>query len=101
MRTNSSLRFFHTRIQSRVLSYLEKIMRQLLGSFAFLALAIPLIADEKDDAAKKLNGTYELVSAIVEGKPDMEKSEKITLIIKDGTITIKEGDKERDDKAKF
>jgi len=75
-------------------------MRQLLGIAIFLAVALPLIADEKEDAAKKLNGTYEVTSILIEGKPDNEKKDKVTLIFKDGTIQVKEGDKTEED-AKF
>ena len=76
-------------------------MRQLLGVAIFLAVALPLIADEKEDAAKKLNGTYEVTAILIEGKPDNEKKDKVTLIFKDGTIKVKEGDKPEDEDAKF
>ncbi len=75
-------------------------MRQLLGVAIFLAVALPLIADEKEDATKKLNGTYEVTAILIEGKPDNEKKDKVTLIFKDGTIQVKEGDKTEED-AKF
>jgi len=75
-------------------------MRQLLGAAIFFAVALPLIADEKEDAIKKLNGTYEVTSILIEGKPDNEKKDKVILIFKDGTIHVKEGDKTEED-AKF
>jgi uncharacterized protein (TIGR03067 family) len=70
---------------------------------AFLAVAVPVTrADEKDDAAKKLNGTYEVLDFLTGGKSDDKKKDaKITVTIKDGTIEIKEGDKERAETAKF
>ena len=37
-------------------------MRQLLGLAIFVAVALPLAADDKDDAMKKLNGTFDVVS---------------------------------------
>ena len=38
-------------------------MRRTMAAVAFLALAVPVTrADEKDDAAKTLEGTYEVVS---------------------------------------
>jgi len=76
-------------------------MRQILASAMFLALTFPLLADEKDDAVKKLNGTYEVISVLKDGKPEKAKKEKETVIIKDGVIEIKEGDKNKDDNAKF
>jgi uncharacterized protein (TIGR03067 family) len=76
-------------------------MRQLLGAAIFFAVALPLIADEKEDAAKKLNGTYEVTSILIEGKPENEKKDKVIFIIKDGTIKVKEGDKPEDEDLKF
>ncbi len=64
-------------------------MRQSLGAAFFLAFAFPLIADEKDDA-KKLNGTYEVISIVSGGKPDNEsKGEILHVAIKDGMIKTK------------
>lgn|SRR5262245_34772044 len=78
-------------------------MRRLIVTVAFLALAIPVArADEKDDAAKKLNGTYEVLDFLVRGKSDASKKDaKVTAVIKDGTIEIKEGEKEKAETAKF
>jgi uncharacterized protein (TIGR03067 family) len=78
-------------------------MRQLIAAVAFLAAAVPVTrADEKDDAAKKLNGSYEVIDFLVGGKSDAAKKDaKISVTIKDGTIEIKEGDKERAETAKF
>jgi len=76
-------------------------MRQFIGAFALLALAVPVSrADEKDDAAKKLNGTYEVVSIFVGGKLDDSKKDELkSFVIKDGTLTVKTG--KRDEEAKF
>jgi uncharacterized protein (TIGR03067 family) len=77
-------------------------MRQILGSVVFLALAVPLIADEKEDALKKLNGTYEVLSLVIEGKADTKKADKVTFVIKDGTLTVIEADKkDRNENAKI
>ncbi|HEV3439813.1 MAG TPA: TIGR03067 domain-containing protein [Gemmata sp.] len=76
-------------------------MRQLIGVAIYLAVALPLIADEKEDAAKKLNGTYEVTAILIEGKPENEKKDKVVFIIKDGTIKVKEGDKPEDEDVKF
>jgi len=66
-------------------------MRRLTTAAAFLALAVPVgRADEKDDAAKKLNGTYTTVEVIYDGKPDEKKKEDVKgFVVKDGTMTMK------------
>ena len=76
-------------------------MRRMMAAVAFLALAVPLArADEKDDAAKKLEGTYEVVSVTVAGKPDDAKKDEVTSFeIKDKMLVVKV--KDRDESAKF
>jgi uncharacterized protein (TIGR03067 family) len=78
-------------------------MRQILGSVVFLALACPLtFADEKADALKKLNGTYDVLSLVVEGKADPKKADKVIFVIEDGKLSVIEGGKkDRDNKAKI
>lgn len=76
-------------------------MRQIFVSFLFLAFAFPLAADEKKDAATKLNGTYEVLSVLADGKPDNDKKDNITFVFKDGTIVIKDAGKNRDENATF
>ncbi len=77
-------------------------MRRLITAVAFLAAAVPVTrADEKDDAAKKLNGTYEVTGFLVGGKVDDSKKDKVTFTFKDGTIEIKEGAKEKAETARF
>ena len=77
-------------------------MRPLFGLAFFVAAAVPLAADDKDDAMKKLNGTYDVVSVTVEGKPEPKKSNDTQFVIKDGTIRIFEGGMEKKrDGAKF
>lgn len=78
-------------------------MRRLIPAVVFLAVAIPISrADEKDDAAKKLNGNYEVIDVLVGGKTDDSKKDaKIVFVFKDGTIAIKEGDKDKDETVKF
>src|SRR5437660_846567 len=51
----------------------EDTMRRFVTAAALLTLALPVCADEKDDAAKKLNGSYEVVSVLADGKPDDKK----------------------------
>jgi uncharacterized protein (TIGR03067 family) len=75
-------------------------MRHLLGLSAFVALAFPVLAEDNQDAAKKLNGAYELASVTIDGKPFPGKKETTTFTIKDGTITVKEGDK-KEETSKF
>jgi uncharacterized protein (TIGR03067 family) len=76
-------------------------MRRMAAAVAFLALAYPVVrADEKDDAAKKLEGKYEVVSVTIAGKPDDSKKDEVTSFeIKDKVLVIKV--KDRDESAKF
>jgi uncharacterized protein (TIGR03067 family) len=78
---------------------METVMRQILCSVVFLAFAFPLLADEKEDASKKMNGSYEVISMMKNGNPDNDAKDKIKFAIKDGVIVIKDGD--RDESAKF
>ena len=70
-------------------------MREFIAATVFLALAIPYAAaNEKDDAAKKLNGTYEITEFLVGGKPAAgNKGATMTVTIQDGTITLQDGEK--------
>jgi uncharacterized protein (TIGR03067 family) len=64
-------------------------MHKLIALSAFLALAVPATRAADDDAAKaakKLEGTYEVVSATRGGKPD-EKAKDVE------SFTFKEGNK--------
>ena len=77
-------------------------MRKILAAAAFAALAVPVLrADEKDDAAKKLEGPYEVVVVLVAGKPDEGKKNEVSSFeIKEKTLVIKiKGD--RDESADF
>lgn len=71
-----------------------------LTAVAFLTLAAltARAADEKADAAKKLEGTYEMVAVVSDGKPDPKKDEVKSVEIKDGEIIIKA---RKDEPAKF
>lgn len=75
---------------------------RLLTAVAFLALAALASRADDDapkDAAKKLEGTYELVEVLVGGKPDAKKDEVQSFVIKDGQLIIKLA--QRDETAKF
>jgi len=76
-------------------------MRRLTAAALFLALALPIVrADEKADAAKKLDGSYEVLALIVGGKPDeAKKAEVKSFVIKGGEIVITAEGKEQ--AAKF
>jgi len=67
----------------------------------FLAAAVSASqADDAADAAKKLEGTYEVLGVTVGGKADdSKKAEVQSFVIKDGKITIKTGT--RDEVASF
>lgn len=76
-------------------------MQRLIAALAFLTAAVPLaVADEKDDAAKKLNGVYDVIEILVGGKADPKKAENAKFEFKDGTIVIHEGGKTKDN-ARF
>jgi uncharacterized protein (TIGR03067 family) len=65
-------------------------MRWVTGLAVLVSLASPLLADDKE-VAKKLNGSYDLVSLTVGGK---KEERKVTVaIFKDGTVTMKEDGK--------
>src|SRR5262245_59835535 len=75
-------------------------MKNFVASAAFVVLAIPVVAAD-EDAAKKLNGSYQVLSLTVGGKPDDKKKDRVSeFVIKDGTIEIKE-DSGKADTAKF
>lgn len=66
-------------------------MKAYLVSAAFLALAFPASDAADDDAAKaakKIEGVYEVVSAIRGGKPDEKAKEIEAFTFKDGKLTI-------------
>jgi len=65
-------------------------MRRYAPVVAILALVLPVAAAD-EAAAKKLNGSYQVVSILVGGKPDDKKKDRVSeFTIKDGTITLKE-----------
>lgn len=67
-------------------------MRQLLSLAAFTGLALSLSADDKSDAAKKLNGAYQVVSASIGGK-SLDKKEAPTFTFQDGKLKVKEANR--------
>ncbi len=73
---------------------------RFLTATAFLALCAwsAGAADDPKEAAKKLEGTYEVVEVTIGGKPDPKKDEVKSVEIKDGQIIIKT---KKDDPAKF
>ena len=71
-------------------------MRKLIAMAAFLTLAIPATRaadDDADKATKKLEGTYEVLSATRGGKPDEKGKSVESFTIKGAnlTITMEEG----------
>ncbi len=65
-------------------------MRTLTAcTFLTLAAFTAGAADDPKDAAKKLEGTYEVVDFLVGGKPDAKKDEVKTFEIKGDEIIIK------------
>jgi uncharacterized protein (TIGR03067 family) len=75
-------------------------MRYVISAALFaLATAVAGAADEPKEAAKKLEGTYEVLEVLIDGKPD-KKDDVKTAVIKDGRI-IPKGKEGRDDSAAF
>ncbi len=75
-------------------------MRRLIPMAVLLAaVAQAGRADDKSDAAKKLEGTYEVVSATRAGKAEPKAGDIKSFVIKGDLITIDAKDK--DMKAKF
>ena len=76
-------------------------MQKWIAFAALLALAMPVARAADDDAAKaakKIEGTYEVLSATRGGKPDEKAKDVESFTIKDGKITI--ATKGKDMKAK-
>jgi uncharacterized protein (TIGR03067 family) len=79
-------------------------VRHCIACAAFLALAVPVSRAADDDAAKaakKIEGTYAVVEATRGGKPEEKAKDVESFVIKDGKITIKVKNKDRDMVAKF
>jgi|SRR5262245_20999175 len=73
---------------------------RLLCAVLFLAASGTVIAaDDAKEAAKKLEGTYEVIDVLIGGKPSPKKDEVESVVIKDGELIIKTG--KRDESAKF
>ena len=71
-------------------------MKRIAAAVAFLALVVPVAAAD-EAAAKKLNGSYEVLSITVAGKPEKMNKDRVSeWVIKDGTIEMKEGGKKVD-----
>ena len=71
-------------------------MKQLVAMSALVALGLPLAAAD-EAAAKKLNGSYEIVSITVGGKPQKSNKDRVSeWVFKDGTIEMKQGGKKVD-----
>jgi len=77
-------------------------VRYILGIALTGALCAFAVADEKaDEAAKKLAGTYTLAELLIEGKPNPKADKVKSVEIKDGVISVKDGDKSEDAKFKL
>src|SRR5688500_9632708 len=77
-------------------------MKMIVGIAVLLMLPVTaMVADEKADAAWKLDGTYEVIDLLVNGKPlPSKKGVKRTVTIKDGTINLQMGE-EKSEPAAF
>ena len=75
-------------------------MRRLTAAALFVGLVCTARAqDDAAKAAKKIEGSYQVVSATRGGKPDKKADEVKSFVIKDGMITINDG--MRDQAVKF
>jgi uncharacterized protein (TIGR03067 family) len=75
-------------------------MRKLMAVVGLVAIAgWSARADEASDAAKKLEGKYEVISVTKGGNPEPKAEDVKAFIIKDGKITIEA--KDRDMVARF
>ena len=71
-------------------------MKKFIVAAAFVALAIPVAAAD-EAAAKKLNGSYQVLSLTSGGKPDDQKKDRVSeFTIKDGTVVIREAGEKAD-----
>src|SRR3954447_18240793 len=76
-------------------------MKQLLMAVAAGLLVAGAGGARDDAAAKSIDGTYKVLSATFGGKAETEKTAKATFEFKDGTVSISEGGKEKEERAKF
>jgi uncharacterized protein (TIGR03067 family) len=75
-------------------------MRKFLAVVVFVVLAMPVAAAD-EAAAKKLDGSYQVLSITAAGKREKMNKDRVSeWVIKDGTIEMKEGGKKVDG-AKF
>lgn len=76
-------------------------MRTFVAAAVFGLTVSVAPADDKEDAARKLNGSYQILSLTVGGKPDDRKKDRVSeFSIKDGTLAIAEKG-EKPDAARF
>jgi len=75
-------------------------MRQFLAAVAAAVLVAGVGCARDDAAAKTIDGTYNVVSASFGGKMK-EGAEKTVFVFKAGTVTVREGGKEKDEAAKY
>jgi uncharacterized protein (TIGR03067 family) len=76
-------------------------MYKMLCMVAFLTASNCLCADDKDDVINKLNGTYSVISVLKDGKPVNDKKDTVTFTIENGTLSVKEGEKQIDRPSNF
>jgi uncharacterized protein (TIGR03067 family) len=69
-------------------------MKSIIGMVVCLTLTVPAaVAVEKDDVDRRLDGTYQLIEALVNGKPlPGKEGVKQTVTIENGTITFAKGE---------
>jgi uncharacterized protein (TIGR03067 family) len=70
-------------------------------SAAVMLVAVAGLSVADDDAAKKLNGSYSVIEVLIDGKPSPKAKNIKSFDLKDGTITIKDSDREEGAKFKL
>lgn len=75
-------------------------MKQLLMAVVAGLLVAGAGGARDDAAAKSIDGTYKVLSATFGGKTK-EDADKVSFVFKDGTVTVREGGKGKDEAAKF
>lgn len=76
-------------------------MKQFLAAVVATAVVAGLGGAQPEPPAKSIDGVYKVVTATFGGKTDTEKTAKATFEFKDGTVSIGEAGKDKEEKAAF
>jgi uncharacterized protein (TIGR03067 family) len=76
-------------------------MTRLLAAVAAGLVVVGAGSARQDAPAKSIDGTYKVLSATFGGKTDTEKTAKAAFTFKDGTVTISDAGKDKEETASF